>query len=504
MRPAPILAWVLTLAVTSACDRSATFERPLDPSAGYALAHHAAWLLRGQHALATLQPATMVQSRLALPAEPVQAFVSPAGDGLLIIDDGPGAQWVRFEANRVELGPRFALTGTYGEAWFAPEGDRVVLSLGAGGALSAPIANPNQIALLDLDRGTHVERTLRSFGDRPRAIVVGPRASVAGAERQLVWALADRYMAVFDLLAPEAREVVVHLTLATDTRTVQPRQVVVGEVDGAYTAFVRADAADDIFALSFPEASPADEVPKPYLNQLPGGQRPSDEVAVALAEGTRVFAVEPSLPGLSIIDPVTGARLAVSAELPVQHILAFEAPRPDDEAAIGHFALLWRTGSAGVVFADLDRIEERRGRALTPLVLGGAIAALDPLPGRRMALARTSNQQLTVLDFDARTATPLDLSADLLDVLIDPTGARIYLRLADAAVISLDADTLTATSTEVLVGYESRLLLVPEAGRLVLSEPGDTIDVAVLPVTDLDEATPIVRHGLLLEGVLDR
>lgn len=503
-------ALALALALT-ACDRPAEYDAPLDPSPPYALDHHIAWLLHGPPALFTLDPATLTTTRTPLPAPPLLAFVTPDKTALLILDETPAAHYIPFDATGPGTPIHLPLTTRYGAATFAPDTRRLILHAGDTNT-GAALINPNQIALIDLDTHTVTERTLRSFGDRPQAIIISPLAPIAGSTRQLTWALSDRYIALIDLQAPTAREVIVHLTLAADTRTIAPRQLILADTEDGPTAFVRADAADDIFALTFPTDTPPETIPRPILNQLPAGTRPTDLAAIPLPTGTRIITIEPTLPGLSLIDPATADRITIPTDLPIARILPFTAPRPPDDPAPqddpapeptpGHFALLWQPGSPGVIFADLDHLADRRGRALTPLVLADNILTLHPIPHRRMAIATIGPQQIVIIDFDARTATPLTLAAPLATLLIDPDGTRIYLH-SPPDIIALEVDTLTAT-TAPAHPQADQLLHIPAAHRLVLAHTYAPLGrVTILPETPTEEA-PIHRAPLFLEGVFTR
>lgn len=487
------------LALTAlACDRPPEFDRPLDPGAPHALDHHVAWILDGPPALFSLAPGTLTTRYHPLPAAPIAALTHPDRSGLLILDPRPAARYVPYD----QTGPRppvdIPLTAPYGDATFAPDGRRAILYAGAT-ATGAPIQNPNQIAIIDLDTGDATERTLRSFGERPAAIHITPRADIAGAERQLAFILSDRYLALIDLTAPAAREVIVHLTLRDDPRLIQPRDVQLAPTADGPTAFVRATGADDIFALTFPTDTPPDTVPRPVLNQLPAGQRPADLAVRTLAAGTRLFAVEPALPGLSVIDPVTADRLAIPTDTPVSRIIPFDAPRPD--GADGHFALLWSPDAPGVVFADLDQLQDQRGRALTPLVLAGGITTLAPIPDRRAAVALVAGLQVVIIDFDARTATPLTVPGGIDQLIVDPTGDRIYLA-ADHDLIAIDTDTLTTQSARAPFPGGA-LLHAPGAERLVYAWPDPLGDVLVLDETP--DPGRLTHHApLFLEGAFDR
>lgn len=498
MNRAPTLAAALAATLTLACERPPELDRPLDPRAPHAFDHHVAWLLDGPPALFTLAPATLATDRHELPAAPITAVPDPERDGLLILDARPAARYVPLHETDPPAALDIPLTAPYGDAVFAPGGRHVILYAGDT-ATGAPIQNPNQIAIIDLDTRQATERTLRSFGERPAAIHITPFTEIAGAERQLAFILSDRYLAVIDLTAPTAREVIVHLTLQGDPRVIQPRDVQLAPTADGPTAFVRATGADDIFALTFPTDTPPGTVPRPVLNQLPAGQRPADLAVRTLAAGTRLFTAEPTLPGVSVIDPVTADRVAIPTDTVVSRIIPFEAPRPDGDD--GHFALLWHPGATGVVFADLDHLQQQRGRALTPLVLGGGVQTLSPIPDRRAAVATVADTQVVIIDFDARTATPLTVPGGVDQLIVDPAGDRIYLA-ADHDLIAIDTDTLTTRSARApFTG--GTLLHTPGADRLVYAWPDPLGDVLVLDETP-DPDRVIHRAPLFIEGAFDR
>ncbi len=487
---------ILTLvAIGVGCDRHPSFDQELDPEAPHALRSHVAWVLPSQQQVTLLHPDTLQLHRVALAAAPEAAHRAPDGRGLLVLD-AEGVTWIPVSDAGVGAARRIALNGAYRRVAFAPEANRAVL-FGEAGSGRAALSNPNQIAIVDLDTGEATERTLRSYGSAPQTVAIGPAGPLAGFDRQLAWLLAERYLAVLDLTAPAAPEVVVHLVLADDTREVTPTEMAFAEVDGVQTAFVRALGSDDVFSLVFPDEAAVDAVPRPYLNQLAAAPAPSDLVVDTVADGQRVFTAGADI--LSITHPATGRRTAVEVGLPASRILPFNAPRDDDLVqGDGAYALLWSEGSSAVVFADLDLVERRGGRALTPLVLSAPITGLQPLPNRRGAVARLGDIGLALLDFEARTATPLMASGRLVSLVVAASGDRIHALVEDGdhALVTIDTDTGASTATPLSGG--GVLLHIPGVDRAMVDHRHDWGHISVLRDETITE-----RDGVFLEGALD-
>ena len=477
----------LILLALAACERDGHYERPLNPGQARVLDTHLAWVLPEQREVVLVDPSAPHARRVALAGEARATQVAPDGRGWLVLDFD-GATWIPLN------GPvrRIPLGGSYQRVAFAPDGARAVLyaEQGAGATLS----NPNQIAVLDLEAGTATERTLRSYGSAPQQVVVAPDT----AGRPLAWLLAERYLALIDLSLPAAREVVVHLVLAADPREVTPAQVAFGEVDGVPVTFVRALGSDDLFSLTFPEAPAAGEVPRPYLNQLPGAAGAADLWVGTVAEGPRLFSCGRGT--LAITHPVTGRRVVVEVGFPATRILPFRAPRPEDPETEGQFALIWSIESPTVVFADLDLVERRGGRALTPLTLPVPITALEPLPGRRGAVARLGETGLALLDFDGQTATPLTASERMTGLVVEPSGDHVHALVEQgngASVVTID--TATGATVDVPIpGGVGLLLYVPGVDRVVVDHGASWGRISVVAGAQVTE-----YEGFFLEGVLE-
>ena len=489
------LALSALLLVVAACDRDPRYERSLTPQASVALRHHLAWTIRPQRRIAFLRVTDLAVQFVDLPHTPTATHLAPDGRGLLVTDRS-GATWVASDAPDLAAPVRIATGGDYRRASFGPDGTRAVLFDDQGGP-GATLRNPNQIAVVDLTTGAVSERTLRSYGSAPQAVRVAP---IGADGRQLAWLLAERYLAVIDLAAPQAEEVVAHLVLDDDTRNVTPVQLQFGTVDGALTTFIRAAGSNDVFTLTFPESAPADVVPRPYLNQLPAARGPIELQVETTVDGLRVFTCARGT--LAVTHPVTGRRTVIPLDAPVDRLLPFRAPRNDDLAgdAEGLFALLWSEGSETVQFADLDLAERRGERAITPLVMSAPVTDIQPLPGRRGAVAQLGTFGLALLDFEARTATPLTANGRLQQLIVQPDGARVYALIAGDSrhsVVTVDVETGASFATSI-PARAIAIHFLPDANRVVAEYEDWWGRVRVI-----DAAGEVVdREGFMLEGAL--
>lgn len=506
---------------STGCERDAVWSRELGAGESVALERSVVWPVAGRRELAFFSPTANVVRTETMGDVPQTLAVTGAGRTLVALDAAGGVAVVTFDdvgrfVGRVD----YALGSPFEALELSSDGAFAVFHHGGaspGTATGAVVRNPNEVAILDLTRpaaeDNPVRRTLRSFGAGLRRLVLSGPGEIGGTGRRLAWALSDRYLALFDLAHPNADEIVVRFTLAQDTREVVPTSVVPvpAEGDAPPGALVTASGTQDVYLLSFSEATPPDEVPRPVLNALPGGGG-SESLALRVAGGLRVFTAVGNV--LSIVDPQTGGRKALTLPIRVEHI------RPFVGADGAQQALLWADGGNAVVFARLDDIEAARGRALSVLTMEASISRLLPVPGVAEAVA-ISNSRLVLLDFRAQTATPFDiggtfgtpsgdawytgaseLGADAIQIA--PDGSRLFalVQAASPTALSIDLATGTASSVELADGGVLRLL--PGVRRLVVDH-GDMLGaVTALPMDDLTGVEPETFDGLFLTEVLDR
>lgn len=506
---------VTLLSALVACGRPGEWDARLNPGEPVALHEALVYPVPGFESVVVFRP-NVSPEWVSIGGEVRTMVPTPDDQAVLVLDDARGATWIPLGVE--EAAVRYTLGADFDEVAFSPTGGhRAVLYFSPHGAPDGrtPIVhNPNEIAILDLDAPpgplNPTLQSLRAFGEAPQALVVGPETELMGFRRQLVWVLSSQYVTLLDVANPSAPERTVHLLPEGSTEVITPNQVLVGEVDTAPMAFIRAEGSEQVYALSFEEPPARGEIPRPALNLLVSGRSPSDMVLAELPSGSRLISVNSGDNSLAALDPTSGRRVQVQLPHAVRAIRPFVAQRPggDEEGA---YALLWAPGASRISVADLDVLEGRRGQALTTLSLPGAVLQLEPLPELRRALAWVDGGQLVVLDLDERTATPLTIDGQITELVIDAGESRAYATVQTPnveggfAVVGVDLGAIRAVASPVPAGA-GRLHLMSARGEsmLAIDHESEFGRVSFVPAAELGRTPFETRTGFMLDGVLER
>lgn len=227
------------------------------------------------------------------------------------------------------------------------DGSVAVAYFSSGGfdAASGVFRNPNEIAIIDLDRPAGDDnptlRTVRSFGSAPDGVVLSPPMVIPGAEdttpRVFAFILAQGTLTLLDATNPERREVSIRLDDGRGA-SVRPREVVFAP--NTATAYLRSDNARDVLAVLLTGEVPenaADNDYQPSLAELGAGAGPSDVAVYDDAIGRRfVLASMPSRLQVAIIDGDTGEFVTVSTPDAIDRVMLF----PSDPSLPPRVALL--------------------------------------------------------------------------------------------------------------------------------------------------------------------
>ena len=286
-------------------------------------------------------------------------------------------------ARTFTVGSRFNALAQSGDGQFA------VLHFvqGAKAASDDVLFNPNEIAVIDLDKPEAMAvtpRTLRSFGSAPLEVVFSPPLTVSGRKLRLAVALSEGYVTLFDLERVGAAEASVPLTLnLNDTRRIRPVQVLFEQKDPTGSDAVRAHRRRER-RLRHPPARPwrkwtgrndfapvlsllaAGNVPVTWRCSTGPTGRPPAGGRVGQQGGHRHRSAHQ--PGH--VHPARGSGVADPA---------LRGTSPSDPKVRPRALLFSPGGAAQVAFLDLDQVEDLRTRNLDSRPMSATAESIVPL-----------------------------------------------------------------------------------------------------------------------------
>jgi hypothetical protein len=301
------------------------------------------------------------------------------------------------------------------------------------------IENPNELVLVDLERGEAADnpssRTLRSFGGQPQRFLFTPSLELPGGSTRLLVVGTDRDVSLVDLGRLAQPEITVRLT--GGSTPVTPAALVVsdgepGKSDDARIA-VRVEGDSNVYLVDLLPVAPEDAAtsPQPYRavpNVVFVGGTPSDLAFVRTDGGLRLAAVVPSKSALTLIDPVTGMATDVPLGGPFTRIsLVTDVVGQGQDGS--DVALLWSSMLPSLAFVSLGATVGKPYKSVEPLVLPAPVSeVLDvPAPNRHLkVLGAPERTSFTVLDLKRRTAAPLVAAATDTEVRVSPDGRRTW------------------------------------------------------------------------------
>jgi hypothetical protein len=262
--------------------------------------------------------------------------------------------------------------------------------------------NPNDLVILDFSDNPKgmpkiTPRSIRSMGGVPSSptgapIKFSPVYNFQAGPRRLAVVLSLNYVTIFDLQNSDRTEISVPLCPSSITCNYSVNQVVFDP--GNFNIYIRAEGAKDIFQVALTDL----ELAKPTaggndfrasLSMLAVGSSATDMSLYGSGKDARLAVAAPDSKSLVIIDPSTSRSVTVALGVPASTIVPFTAPGPDpSNPSLRNQALLvdTRSGSASVVFADLESVETSGGLSLSPFSIRGSADRVLSLADQGMAI----------------------------------------------------------------------------------------------------------------------
>lgn len=499
----------LGLGAALACGDSEGWQSQL-LSAPLALDERVVWLDSANDRALTLDvgasnPEPRVDA-FELPARPLHGVRRNARDELLVLladsDDDSGKLAVLDAAgvDRVyEVGAQFdAITqsddGRHAFVYFSP-------NRAAGSGQSTLLFNPNEVAIVDLDRNGSeavVARTLRSLGAAPQRVEFSPPMDVAGETRRLAVVFFQSELALLDLNHLDRPEFTIELSRGSSLALTEIRWSPEDQ-----KIYLIASGSNDVFVLRLlPASDNRSNDFEPSLNQLGTDAAPKD-MAIFESGGQRKLLVA-STNSAQVVEASSSRVTQIPLVNAADRILLFEGSSPFD-GAIEQRALLYRLGSAGVTFLDLAEVEERTTRNREEFNVS-AIRSLVPLEDN-LVLLNHQDRSLSILNLDERTASPIHAQVELDDAVPNLELDRIWVAPPGQRTVGfIDLSNLHPGQASLDLPISDLLLFQnTRTPRIVITHPDSLGALSILSAEDPSDASRArTLRGFFYEGVLDQ
>ena len=381
---------------------------------------------------------------------------------------------------------------------------------------SAPVAgaNPNLLAIVDLEGGDPVVLAIRSLGSSPLAItflegidVAVPDAGVV--KKNLALVLSESYVTLVDLDQPARTEISVRLAVPGLDQSVIPSAedvLVIDDPEGLSSrVLLRSDNASDIFSMTFIGIAPEAPDGNDYsisLNQLSVDINPSaapaDMVLFEEEGKTLVLATTRISGSVAVLDPETTMVTKILTDFPTDRIHVLEE---------GRSALLYARGEEMAYFAAFEGIREMKEMNLEEFSFGGLLGTLIPVPGRDFAAFTLSGQSQNLFFLDLRTREMhqvfLSGSADSAQFLVVPDGSAMVINPRNLREVWFIDDLTAYTVTRVIVDETvDSMALLEASGTIVLDHGYPEGYLTFLDADDPGRSGAVSLWGFIFDGVL--
>jgi hypothetical protein len=397
------------------------------------------------------------------------------------------------ERARYELPSRFSrLTLSDDGRYAVVHAPEAGFSIGTGIAvvdLDAPFSkgtNPRSLNVTSLD------------GQAPPRFIFSDEVDAAGEKRRFLLSLATNYINILDLGHLDRGEVTIPLTLPGESRSLVPNTVA---FDGDQI-YVQSLGATDILVVQL-TATPLDVNSHGFetsLLALPTGHDLLGMLIVGQGDEKRVIALGNGV--ISVIDPRTSAAQTLSVSGRYDSGTLFDARAPNDDE-IRARALLYGVADNRVAFVDVRGLGQGGASAIEEVAVSDYVRRVDPLIERGYAVLGHDSSQVSLLDLERRTATPLSLGASVARTYLDVERARLWLSTDDGRLGTVDLGALVPE--EILLDAPARSF-VPMRGqraRIAVVHGAESGFVTLLDAEAPSRSTADALIGFFWDAFLD-
>ena len=379
--------------------------------------------------------------------------------------------------------------------------------------------NPNSVAILDMDTGDVVHKTVRSFGDIPRGVLFSPpdmapirTDSTPGSPRTFAVVFAQDYLTFLDVTNPGRREVTVRLTLPEmGSRNMVGQQMVF--VPSAGNGFLRVSSSSDIYTFTFMEREPTEPGGNDFVlsvNTLAAGSVPGDMAVYEQDGEQKVLVANYASKDVAVIDGYSSQLKSISLGSPVDRIILHPEKNP-------RLAIVYCKSSpqSRIHFIRLQDLEEMQGKNLDTLYTSQPVLSIDRIPGRDRFLVTHDDTRsvMSVLNPDEQTLIPFTAHAGLSGYAINTSGTVLAGFTAGGSRLGLVNISDLSVRTLMLAHVPRRVLALRkvehvvedgEMNAIVVDHESEAGLLTVIPNPLVaDRENTFLMSGFLLGGVFD-
>jgi hypothetical protein len=373
---------------------------------------------------------------------------------------------------------------------------------GAGGG--GVLFNPNEVAILDLDK-TDAPQVLtpRPLGGTIQHVAFSPPDfAIDGVPRRLAVTLFDKYLNILDLDHLALSEFSVELAPAK-SNAIRLSQVLFSSTESK--VYVLATGTDNVFVVTLSPRTPSPSEPKqndfsPSVTQFPAGTGPTDLALFDDGNKHRLLVASPGSSEIVVGDSDSNNVTNVPLGAPGNKILLFSGTSPTD-AVVAPRALIYTPGSSVVSFVDLAKLTEEGTRNVERRDLSEAYSDAIPLDAHTVMLPHVGTG-LSLLNLSERTIGIIS-GPNLKGAVSDEAVNKLWLAHGNK-VGYLDL-TKDSHPNEVRVdAVVDALVTVPsKTPKVVVTHAYGTGWATVLDAKDPNDlAAAYSMRGFFLDGVL--
>lgn len=307
-------------------------------------------------------------------------------------------------------------------------------------------------------------------GQVPARFVFSP----ATEKRRFLVTLANDYVNLIDLEHLERGEVTIPLTLPDSGESLFPNDLVFA----GDQIYIQSAGARDVLVVQLTE-TPLDVNSHGFevsLRSLPAGAYLRGIAMVGSGDTQRLLALSDA--GARVIDPLTGTGLDLQLTGVYDEALPFTASSPSD-AKPGLRVLLYGT-EARLAFLDVSETGDITSGDEEELPLPRGVAGAFPLLENKQLVLTHETDQVSLVDLQERTVSPLSLGTNVASTYLDAERSRLWITTSDGSLGTVDLQSLLPSQI-LLEGLSRELVLVRgETPRMVVVHASESGFVTLL------------------------